>query len=106
MTAACVLVVCVVGVLARAAYRRARRRASRTLPASFGDELRLHKLACLREPEARVDLELRLLLGVGASGDRDRRRSGAFAGFLRATRHRLAPTASVATGTGTGARRS
>ncbi len=50
-------------LLARAAFRAARRRAARRLPHDLTDELRRHKLECLCEPPDRVELELELLLG-------------------------------------------
>jgi hypothetical protein len=50
--------------MCRAAYRRGCRRTRRVFPCGVVHELAEHKLACLGEPPARVDLELDLLLGV------------------------------------------
>ncbi len=98
---------CLVAVLAGATFRRARRLAASRLPTALGTELRIHKLECLGEPPARVDLELRLLLGEEAShaGD-DTPRSGPVGRLVDAARHRLAHSASVARLTGRVARRS
>jgi len=58
-TVACVCI----ALLARAAFRAARRRTLRRLPRELTAELRRHKLECLHEPPERVELELELLLG-------------------------------------------
>jgi len=63
MILALTLAACAVALLAWAAFRRGRGRDARRLPSALGRELRAHKLECLGEPQERVDLELRLLLG-------------------------------------------
>src|SRR6266403_5706698 len=65
MILALTLAACVVAMVAWAAFRRGRGRDARRLPPALGRELRAHKLECLGEPQERVDLELRLLLGDG-----------------------------------------
>ena len=98
MIAALTLAACAVAVLARTAYRRGRRRDARRLPPALGSELRMHKLECLGEPPARVDLELRLLLGEGPA------ERGAMA-TLHDLRDRFARAASLTGRRGTAARR-
>jgi len=63
MILALTLAACAVALLAWAAFRRGRGRDACRLPPALGRELRAHKLECLGEPQERVDLELRLLLG-------------------------------------------
>jgi hypothetical protein len=79
--------------LARATFQRARHRNRRPLSPTLAAELRVHKLACLREPAARVDLELTVLLGDGPP------RETTAARLLRCMRHRVAPYGRTATRT-------
>lgn len=84
---------------ARSAFRRGRRNAVRRLPAVLEAELRAHKLECLHEPPARVQLEIQLLLG-------ERRGSAVVTRVVAAVHRRLARVAPTINGTRTVAPRS
>ena len=86
-----------IAMAARTAFERARHRGRRRLSPVLTAELRAHKLACLGEPAARVELELTALVGDGPPRERLAAR------LLRTLRHRIAPDGGTATPTRTAA---